>query len=172
MTMTIRNVLLYFTAATAFCGLAAAMTQAQAQGLVSSKRVSAALASEAVWTAVQACAEKKYTVSAVLLDYSGVQQAALRGDGTGPENAAIANDKAYTAVTFEADTADIVARAKNGPAPSAFTKIPHLVLAAGGIVIKVGDEVVGALGVSGAPGGDNDALCAKAGLDKIRDRLK
>jgi uncharacterized protein GlcG (DUF336 family) len=140
--------------------------------LVSSKRVSAALASEAVWAAVQACADKKYTVSAILLDYSGVQQAALRGDGTGPENAAIANDKAYTAVTFEMDTADIVARAKTGPVSSAFAKVPHLVLAAGGIVIKVGEEVVGALGVSGAPGADNDALCAKAGLDKIRDRLK
>jgi uncharacterized protein GlcG (DUF336 family) len=170
--MTIRNSPLYSTVAVALFALAQAVTQAQAQGLVSSKRVSAALASEAVWTAVRACADKKYTVSAVLLDYSGVQQAALRGDGTGPENAAIANDKAYTAVTFETDTADIVARAKNGPAPSAFTKIPHLVLAAGGVVVKVGDEVVGALGVSGAPGGDNDALCAKAGLDKIRDRLK
>jgi uncharacterized protein GlcG (DUF336 family) len=51
-------------------------------------------------------------------------------------------------------------------------KLPHLLLLGGGIVIKVGDEVVGALAVSGAPGGDNDALCAKAGLDKIRDRLK
>jgi uncharacterized protein GlcG (DUF336 family) len=145
---------------------------AEAQGLVSGKRISSALAGEAVAAAVQACAEKKYTVSAVLVDYSGVQQAALRGDGTGPENGAIANDKAYTAVSFQTDTAELVARARNQPAPSAFAKIPHLVLAAGGIVIKVGDEIVGALGVSGAPGGDNDALCAKAGLDKIRDRLK
>jgi uncharacterized protein GlcG (DUF336 family) len=160
-----------------FCCSAAAVAllgfgQAQAQGLVSGKRISAALAGEAVAAAVQVCADRKYTVSAVLVDYSGVQQAALRGDGTGPENAAIANDKAYTAVSFQADTAELVARARNAPAPSAFAKIPHLVLAAGGVVIKVGDEVIGALGVSGAPGGDNDALCAKAGFDKIRDRLK
>ena len=50
--------------------------------------------------------------------------------------------------------------------------MPHLVLASGGVVIKVGDEVIGAIGVSGAPGGDNDAACAKAGLDKIKDRMK
>jgi len=86
---------------------------AQAQGLVSGKRISAALAGEAVAAAVQACAEKKYTVSAVMVDFSGVQQAALRGDGTGPENLAIANDKAYTAVSFQADTAELVARAYN-----------------------------------------------------------
>jgi uncharacterized protein GlcG (DUF336 family) len=170
-TMTIRNILLASATVLALGAVSAAAPVA-AQGLVNAKRVSAALASEAVFAAVQACAEKNYKVSAVLLDISGVQQASLRGDGTGPENSVIANDKAYTAVTFEMDTGSIVARSKNGPISSAFTKIPHLVLASGGIVIKVGDEVVGALAVSGAPGGDNDALCAKAGLDKIRDRLK
>jgi uncharacterized protein GlcG (DUF336 family) len=149
-----------------------ATAAADAQGLVNARRVSAPLAAEAVAAAVQACAEKKFTVSATLLDLDGVPQASLRGDGTGPENLAIANDKAYTAVTFESDTADIVARSRGGAVSSAFTKLPHLVLASGAVVIKVGDEVIGALGVSGAPGGDNDALCAKAGVDKIRDRLK
>jgi uncharacterized protein GlcG (DUF336 family) len=65
-----------------------------------------------------------------------------------------------------------VPRPRTPAPPSAFAKIPHLVLAAGGVVIKSGEEVIGALAVSGAPGGDNDALCAKAGVDKIRDRLK
>lgn len=162
----------FWAAAVTLSALAASSIHVQAAGLVNAKRVSAALASEAVAAAVQACAEKKYNVSAVLLDYSGVQQAVLRGDRTGPENTTIANDKAFTAVSFETDTADIVERTKNGPVPSAFSKIPHLVLAAGGLVIKVDNEVIGALAVSGAPGGDNDALCAKAGLDKIRDRLK
>ncbi len=166
---TIRNVSC-FAAALAFWALAPAA--AGAEGLLNTKRISALLAGEAVAAAVQVCAEKKYTVSAVLVDNDGVQQAALRGDGTGPENIFIANDKAYTSVSFQSDTAEIVARSQNAPAPSAFTKIPHLVLAAGGVVIKVGDQVIGAIAVSGAPGGDNDALCAKAGLDKIRDRLK
>jgi uncharacterized protein GlcG (DUF336 family) len=166
---TIRNVCCMAAATLALSALAPA---AQAEGLLNTKRIPAGLAGEAVAAAVQACADKKYTVSAVLVDADGVQQAALRGDGTEPENIFIANDKAFTAVSFQSDTAEIVARSRNAPAPSAFTKIPHLVLAAGGVVIKVGDEVIGAIAVSGAPGGENDGLCAKAGLDKIRDRLK
>ena len=167
--ITIRNACLAAAAGTLW--VAAAQAQAE-EGLLSTKRISASLAGEAVAAAVQACAEKKYTVSAVLVDADGVQQAALRGDGTGPENLMIANDKAFTAVSFQSDTAEIVARSRNAPAPSAFAKIPHLVLAAGGVVIKLGDQVIGAIAVSGAPGGENDGLCAKAGLDKIRDRLK
>jgi uncharacterized protein GlcG (DUF336 family) len=50
--------------------------------------------------------------------------------------------------------------------------VPHLLLNAGGVVIKVGDEVIGAIGVSGAPGGDNDVVCAKTALEKIKDRMK
>jgi uncharacterized protein GlcG (DUF336 family) len=166
---TVRNISGFAAAAIALSALAPV---AQAEGLLNTKRISSSLAGEAVAAAVQACADKKYTASAVLVDADGVQQAALRGDGTGPENLMIANDKAFTAVSFQSDTAEIVARSKNAPAPSAFAKIPHLVLAAGGVVIKVGDQVIGAIAVSGAPGGDNDALCAKSGLDKIRDRLK
>jgi uncharacterized protein GlcG (DUF336 family) len=83
-----------------------------------------------------------------------------------------ANDKAFTAATFEMDTADIVKRSQTGSVSTSFAKVPHLVLANGGVVIKVGKEVIGAIGVSGAPGGENDAACAQAGLDKIKDRMK
>jgi uncharacterized protein GlcG (DUF336 family) len=156
------------------CAFAAAIAPAlHAEGLVNTKRLSAPLAAEAVAGAVAACAAKNYVVSAVIVDYSGVQQASLRGDGAASQNILTANDKAYTAVTFGQDTADIVARSRaGGSVSSSFVKVPHLVLAAGGVVIKVGDEVIGAIAVSGAPGGDNDALCAKAGLDKIRDRMR
>jgi uncharacterized protein GlcG (DUF336 family) len=143
-----------------------------AEGLLSTKRLSAALAAEAVAAAVQACAQKNYYVSAVLLDYSGVRQAALRGDNAASQNMATANDKAFTAATFETDTAELVKRSQSGSVSTSFAKVPHLVLAQGGVVIKVGNEVIGAIGVSGAPGGDNDALCAQAGLDKIKDRMK
>jgi uncharacterized protein GlcG (DUF336 family) len=151
---------------------ALAIPAAQAQGLLNTKRISAALAGEAVATAVKVCTERKFTVSAILLDSNGMEQAALRGDGTGPENMAIAHDKAYTAVSFRTDTDEMVKRAGNQDPPSAIAKIPHLLMASGGVVIKVGNEVIGALAVSGAAGGDNDHKCALAGLDKIRDRLK
>lgn len=164
--MTIRAMLVGSAVAVA---LAAA---AQAQGLVNAPRLSAALAAEAVAVAVEACAQKNYRVAAVLIDYSGVRQAALRGDGANQQNILTANDKAFTAATFGTDTADLVARSRTGRVSSSFAKVPHLVLASGGVVIKVNDMVIGAIGVSGAPGGDNDALCAKAGLEKIKDRMK
>jgi uncharacterized protein GlcG (DUF336 family) len=155
------------------CALAALIAPAvQAEGLLNTKRLSAPLAAEAVAGAVATCAQKNYVVSAVIVDYSGVQQAALRGDGAASQNILTANDKAFTAATFGQDTAEIVERSRTGSVSSSFAKVPHLLLASGGVVIKIGDEVIGAIGVSGAPGGDNDALCAKAGLDKIRDRLR
>ena len=167
---TIRNVLFQSAAALVLTALA---QPAPAEGLLSTKRLSASLAAEAVAAAVQACTQKNYHVAAVLLDYSGVQQASLRGDGAGNQNILTANDKAFTATTFGQDTADIVKRSQGGGSvSSSFSKIPHLILASGGVVIKIGDEVIGAIAVSGAPGGDNDALCAKAGLHKIKDRMK
>jgi uncharacterized protein GlcG (DUF336 family) len=159
-----------FTAVLALAALA--QSAACAEGLVSAKRLSASLAAELAMDAVTACAQKNYHVGVVVLDYSGVQQVALRGDGAAPQNVLNANDKAYTAASFGADTAELVERSKSGPVSSAFAKVPHLLLNAGGVVIKVGDEVIGAIGVSGAPGGDNDVICAKTALDKIKDRMK
>jgi uncharacterized protein GlcG (DUF336 family) len=166
----IRAVLFRFAAALAVAVLAQA--SAQAEGLVSAKRLSASLAAELAMAAVAACAQKNYHVGVVVLDTSGVQQAALRDDGAAAQNVLNANDKAYTAASFGTDTAELVERSKTGGVSSAFAKVPHLLLNAGGVVIKVGDEVVGAIGVSGAPGGDNDAVCAKAALEKIKDRMK
>ena len=159
-----------FTAALVLA--ASVQASARAEGLVTTKRLSASLAAELAMAAVTACAQKSYHVGVVVLDYSGVQQVALRGDGAAPQNVLNANDKAYTAASFGTDTADLVERSKNGPVSSAFAKVPHLLLNTGGVVIKVGDEVIGAIGVSGAPGGDNDVICAKTALDKIKDRMK
>ena len=139
---------------------------------MSAKRLSASLAAELAMAAVTACALKNYHVGVVVLDYSGVQQAALRGDGAAAQNVLNANDKAYTAATFGTDTAELVERSKTGAVSSAFAKVPHLLLNAGGVVIKLGNEVIGAIGVSGAPGGDNDVICAKAALEQIKDRMK
>jgi len=163
---------IFFRSAAALALVALGQPAAWAQGLVSAKRLSASLAAELAMAAVTACAQKSYHVGVVVLDYSGVQQAALRGDGAAPQNVLNANDKAYTAASFGTDTADLVERSKTSPVSSAFAKVPHLLLNAGGVVIKVDDEVIGAIGVSGAPGGDNDVVCAKAALEKIKNRMK
>ncbi len=155
-------------------GLAASaiVQTASAQELVTTHRVSAALANTAVGVAVAACAAKGYAVSAVLVDWDGVREAVLRGDRAGIHTVTAAQDKAYTAVSLRSDTSAVEARFKMTPAPSVLVKTPHLVLSAGGIVLKIGDEVIGGIGVSGAPGGEKDEACAHAGFDAIKDRLK
>ena len=75
-------------------------------------------------------------------------------------------------MTFKTDTTAVVERSKTAPMLANLFKLPHLLLLSGGIVIKVGDEVVGAIGAAGAPGGDLDDARARAGLDKIKEQLK
>jgi uncharacterized protein GlcG (DUF336 family) len=148
-------------------------TQASAQGLLATHRIPAALAAEAVTEAVAHCASQGYAETAVLVDADGVTQALLRGDRAGSHTLDSAHDKAYTSASFKADSGVLVERAKTAPGFAAlFTQLPHLVLFGGGVVIKVGDEVVGAIGAAGAPGANLDEACAHAGLDKIADRLK
>ena len=144
-----------------------------ADDLLTTHRLSAELASIAVSEVVASCARQGYNETAVLVDADGVRQAVLRGDRAGSHTLDSANDKAYTAASFKSDTSALVERAKAVPGFSAlFTQLPHLILFGGGIVIKLDDEVIGAIGASGAPGAALDDACARAGLDKIRDRLR
>lgn len=157
-------------AAVLACG--ALSTAVRAQGLVKANRLSAALASELVAAAVDACAKQNQEVTGVVIDISGVQQAMLRGDGAGINTVATAYHKAFTAVGFKTDTIDLVARSQNGRVSSAIAKVPNLLLAQGGVLIKAGDEVIGAIGISGARGNNIDTACARTGIEKIKDRLK
>ena len=152
---------------------AALPVRGHADGLLPTHRIAADLAGQAVAEAVASCAKQGYAETAVLVDADGVRQAVLRGDRAGSHTLDSANDKAYTAASFKTDTSALFERAKTAPGFSnLFTQLPHLILLGGGIVIKVGDEVVGAIGASGAPGGNLDDACAKAGLDKISAQLK
>jgi uncharacterized protein GlcG (DUF336 family) len=155
-------------------GLAAGISGpvASAQGLVTNHRVSSVLAGELVAGAVAACKDQGYNVTATLVDIDGVRQAMLRGDGAGIATLDVSNDKAYTAMTTRTDTGVLVERAKTTPPYQIVLKEPHMLLAQGAIVVKIGEEYVAALGVSGAPGGDKDEACARTALDKISDRLK
>jgi uncharacterized protein GlcG (DUF336 family) len=160
-----------------FLALAAAASiigssQAAVAQTLPTHRIPAALALEAVGEAVAACARQGYSESAVLVDVDGVRQSLLRGDRAGAHTLDSANDKAYTAASFKSDTSALVERAKTVPIAPLLAKLPNLLLFGGGLVIKIDDEVIGAIGASGAPGGDLDDACARAGLDKIRDRLK
>ena len=147
-------------------------SQTHSQGLLQTHRISADLANQAVAAVVAKCASQGYGETGVLVDADGVQQAVLRGDRAGAHTLDSAFAKAYTSASFKTDTSALVERSKTVPVRVNLFKLPHLLLLGGGIVIKVGDEVIGAIGAAGAPGADLDAACARAGLDKIKDQLK
>jgi uncharacterized protein GlcG (DUF336 family) len=134
---------------------------------IATHRIPAALAMEAANEVVASCAAKGYHETAVVLDADGVTIAVLRGDGTGAHTLHSAHDKAYTAASFKNDTLALSQRTEIAP----LAKLPHVMFFGGGVVVKIGDEVVGAIGAAGAPGGNLDDGCARAGLAKIRDRL-
>jgi uncharacterized protein GlcG (DUF336 family) len=131
-------------------------------------RIRAAVAMEAANEVVSSCAAQGYRESAVVLDADGVVIAMLRGDGTGAHTLDSAHDKAFTAGSFKNDTIGLAERAEIAP----LSKLPHLLFFGGGVVVKMGDEVVGSIGAAGAPGAKLDDACAHAGLAKIRDRLQ
>jgi uncharacterized protein GlcG (DUF336 family) len=135
-------------------------------------RIPSALAAEAASEAVAACARQGYQETAVVLDADGATIAALRGDGAGIHTLDSAHDKAYTSVSFKNDTLALADRAKGEDSIAPLAKLPHVMFFGGGVVIKLGDEVIGSIGAAGAPGAKLDDGCAHAGLDKIRDRLK
>ena len=80
--------------------------------------------------------------------------------------------KAYTAASFKNDTLALAERAKGEDSIEPLAKLPHVMFFGGGVPIKLGDETIGAIGASGAPGGKLDDACARAGIDKIKDRLQ
>jgi uncharacterized protein GlcG (DUF336 family) len=151
--------------------LAWSVSAASAQTLPT-HRIPAALATEAASEAVASCARGGYSETAVVVDADGATIAAVRGDGAGIHTLDSAHDKAYTSVTFKNDTMVLADRAKGDGPIAMLGKLPHVLFFPGGVVIKLDNEVIGGIGAAGAPGGNLDDGCAKAGLEKIRDRLK
>jgi uncharacterized protein GlcG (DUF336 family) len=154
-----------------FAALALGASAVSAQTLPT-HRIPAGLAIEAASEAVASCAKGGYTETVVVVDADGATIAAVRGDGAGIHTLDSAHDKAYTSVTFKNDTMVLFDRAKGDGPIAMLGKLPHILFFPGGVVIKLGDEVIGGIGAAGAPGGNLDDNCAKAGLEKIRDRLK
>ncbi|MBV9051102.1 MAG: heme-binding protein [Hyphomicrobiales bacterium] len=135
-------------------------------------RIPAALAVEAATETIAECAKQGYRETAVVLDADGAIIVSVRGDGAGIHTLDSAHDKAYTSVSFKNDTLALAERAKGEESIAPLSKLPHVMFFGGGVVIKLGDEVIGSIGAAGAPGAKLDDNCARAGLAKIQDRLK
>ena len=151
---------------------------AQAQGVVQTSKLSAPLANELVGESVANCAQKGYTVTAVVVDLDGVRQALLRGNGAPIHTLDNAFYKAYSAASLtlarKEDSTKAVAErmAKAAPTTVPFVPLPNVTFAVGGVALIVNGVIIGGLGVSGAPGGQIDEDCARAAIAKIQDRMK
>jgi uncharacterized protein GlcG (DUF336 family) len=95
----------------------------------------------------------------------------LRDDNASPHTFENSQRKAYTARTFRVPSAEFATRMAGDPVKAQLA-LPGVIALAGALPIKVGDEIIGAVGVSGAPGGEKDEACAKTGIDKVADQLK
>ena len=116
-------------------------------------RIPAALAIEAASETIAACARQGYRETAVVLDADGATIVAVRGDSAGIHTLDSTHDKAYTSVSFKNDTIALAERAKGDDSLAPLAKLPHVMFFGGGVVIKLGDETIGAIGASGAPVG-------------------
>jgi uncharacterized protein GlcG (DUF336 family) len=138
-----------------------------------SKGPSVALALEAAQAAIAACAANGYVVAATVIDSSGELKIVIAADGV-PSGDAVPHSisKAVTALTYRMSSAAVQARTKSDPKFAAEVEAnPKLRARAGGEILSSHGEIIGAMGVSGAPGGDKDDVCTLAGVAKIKDRL-
>ena len=145
---------------------------ASAQGVRSEKNISLELANQIAAASVAACAVNGYAVAVSVVDRAGSLRAMQRADNAGPHTLAASLQKAYTSASAKNTSLAMMEGAQKNPAAANLGQIPGFLLLGGGVPIKVGNEVIGAVGVGGAPGGQLDEACAVAALDKVKDQLK
>ncbi len=155
-------------AALALAALRAGPTSA---ALITHKDLSLGIAKTIAEAAVAACAAKTYAVFAVVVDRDGETIVAMHGDEASPPTMENARRKAYTALSIKQPTAEFAKKLQdpNSVAHQQVT-LPNVIAIPGGQPIKVGDQVVGGVGVSSSPGFDDE--CVNAGLEKVKDQLQ
>lgn len=122
--------------------------------------------------ALASCAKSGYQVAVAVTDRGGNPLVMLRDRHAGPHTPGTATGKAYTALSFKLDTLSFARATQGGEASSGIRHLPGIVAIGGGRPIESAGSIVGAIGVSGAPGGDADDVCAQAGIAGIRDDLE
>ena len=145
---------------------------AQAQAIRTERVLSLDLAQQIAGATVAACTAAGYNVTAAVVDRAGQLRALQRADGAGPHTLGAAQAKAFTSASARNTTLAMMEGAQKNPAAANLVHIPGFLLLGGGVPVKVGNEVIGAVGVGGAPGGHLDEQCAVTALDKVKDQLK
>ena len=143
---------------------------AQAQ-LVTHRDLSYAMVKTIAEGALEACQAKGYHVSVTVVGRDGTILAQLRGDGAAPHTMENSRRKAYTALTFGAPSAQFAQQVAKDPGAQQRATLPGVIGIPGGLPIKIGEDVLGGVGISGSPGG-NDEPCSQAGINRIASQLR
>ena len=169
--MRVKNSMLFAVAAAV--AAASLVVPAGAQKMLANyMTLTTAAAQAAAQAALARCQKDGYTVAVAVVDRGGQPLVVLRDNLAGTHTTQTAMNKAATAVTFRTDTTEIAAASQAGKVQSGVRQLPNVVAIGGGLVIRAKGSLVGGIGVSGAPSGDVDDVCAKAGVAAINDAIE
>ena len=153
-------------------GLSLAGSTLAQEAVFQTKTLTPEAALRAAQAALESCRRQGYQVAVAVTDRNGLVQVLLRDRYAGPHTPSVAMDKAWTAASFKTSTLDFGKDTQAGKAMSGIRQVPHVIAAGGGLPIEGGGTLVGAIGVSGGPGGEADESCARAGIKAIADALE
>lgn len=144
----------------------------RAEGTFPVKVLTPETALKAAQAALTKCRASGYQVTVAVVDRMGVVQVLLRDRFAGPHTTDMASAKAYTAASFRTNTTELADATQPGRPQSGIRNRPGVAAVGGGVKIEAGGSLLGAIGVSGAPGGREDDLCAEAGIAAIREDIE
>ena len=151
--------------------LFAGVAKADEDALFSSQSLTVETALTAAKAALDKCRAEGFQVAVAVVDRMGVLQVLVRDRYAGAHTPATAKGKAWTAASFRTNTTELVEVTQAGQVQSGVRHVPGAMMIGGGMVIEAAGSLVGAIGVSGAPGGEQDDLCATAGIEAIEDLI-
>ena len=151
----------------AFSGAASAQ-----EAVFQTKSLTPETALAAAKAALESCRKQGYQVAVAIVDRAGLTQVLLRDRFAGAHTVKVAANKAWTAASFRTATSALAHETQAGKPMSGIRNVQRFVAAGGGLMIEGGGSLLGAIGVSGAPGGEADEGCAKAGIKAITEAIE
>jgi uncharacterized protein GlcG (DUF336 family) len=148
------------------------VVEAHGQATFTQKALTPETALKAAQAALKKCRDSGYQATIAVVDRMGVTQVLLRDRFAGPHTVDMASAKAWTAASFRFSTAQLEDATQAGKPQSGIRNRPGVAAVAGGLTIEASGSLLGAIGVSGAPGGREDEACAAAGIAAIREDIE
>ena len=152
--------------------LASCLGAFAADATFTTKSLTPETALKAALAALAKCRADGYQVAVAVVDRSGLTQVLLRDRYAGAHTVDFATNKAWSAVSFRTNTRDLERATRPSESMSGLRHMPRATAVGGGVMVEGGGALMGGIGVSGAPGGDADHVCATAGLKAIADDLE